>query len=408
MKADIIVIGAGASGLAAAICAARGGAEVLILEKMNKPGKKILATGNGRCNFTNAKMAPSYFRGHDDQLIKAVLEHYDTQKILKFFEELGIYPKLKEGGYYYPNSMQASAILQVLLDEAERLGVKILLEQKVRSIEKTKKGFKVVTEASRHEAAKVILSTGGKAYQKLGSDGSGYTLAKALGHHIRAVQPALTGLKCKGRFYKAIAGVRVQAGVTLVSGEDKVLACDEGELQLTAYGISGIPVFQVSRYGAYALSAGEKVTAVLDFMPSMTEQELEQFLINRKNRQVERCDHFLIGLLPEKLIHLLLQAAAIDDDDTTDHVSDEKIHRLTMRIKSFRTEVLEPNTFDEAQVCAGGVATEEIDAYTMMSKKVPGIYMTGELLDVDGICGGYNLHFAWATGMIAGTSAISK
>lgn len=408
MKRKVIIVGAGASGLTSAICAARAGADVLVIERLDKPGKKILATGNGRCNYTNDHMDITCFRSGDMKLCRHVIHMLNTKDIVAFFEGLGIVPKSKEG-YYYPYSMQAASIADVLINEALHLGVKIICGEKVLNIQKSKKQFIVKTEKNIYKSDAVILAAGGKASQKLGSDGSGYQLAKNFGLHITPVVPALTGLKCSGRFFKTVSGVRTQANVEIydTSGEVPVfLAGDSGELQLTAYGISGIPVFQVSRYAAMALRKGHKVKAAIDFMPDYANEAFESLLKHRfKHMSYKTAQQCLIGMLPSKLIHLFLSAAAIDDDCMCSNVPDDRIKKLAMRIKHFELIVLDTNTFDEAQVSAGGVDTSQIAPESMMVMNIPGLYIVGELLDVDGICGGYNLHFAWASGMIAGGHA---
>ena len=410
MQNQLIIIGAGASGLAAAVAAARGGAQVLLIEQKNSIGKKILATGNGRCNYTNLKMNTECFRStHGAALVDAVLKAYPAEKIIDFFKTLGVYPWVREG-YVYPASMQALTMVHVFEQALEHLGVQIIADTKVTAIEKKNHSFYVQTANGCYVAANIILATGGKASAALGSDGSGYPLAKTFGHHIVTPVPALCGLKCQGRFFKAIAGVRTHGMVTLyVSPSDKTAEknghSDTGELQMTAYGISGIPVFQVSRYAASALQQGKKVTAEIDFMPEWTEDDLRTFLRARQKTLFYKTSlQFLEGLLNEKLLPLILKAAAIDENLSVQQLGGAQIDRLCERLKHFRMSVNAVNDFDSAQVCAGGVDAGEVDIHTMMSNYCEGLYLTGELLDVDGMCGGYNLHFAWATGLMAGES----
>jgi len=407
MEKNVIVAGAGASGLVAAICAARAGAKVTVIEQMDKPAKKILATGNGRCNYTNEKMDASCFHSENMELVKYVISRTGTREVLDFFENLGILPKCRDG-YYYPHSMQAASVAEVLLSEAERLDVTIVCSEKVTEVQKKKSKFAVTTDRRTIEADAVILATGGMATPALGSDGSGYRLARSLGLHLTDIQPALTGFRCQGRFLKKVKGVRVRARVTLrdLTKRRKIIGTDVGELQMTDYGISGIPVFQVSAAGAKALADRHDVLAVIDFMPDYADDVFERMLVRRfKNLSWKTALDCLVGMLPWKLIHLVLASAAIDDDRMAGSVDIHKVSELAFRIKHFELKVLEIRDFSEAQVCAGGVRTEDVDRETMMVKKLPGLYITGELLDVDGICGGYNLHFAWASGMAAGTHA---
>lgn len=394
----IIVIGGGASGLVAAIVAAKEGARVTLVEQKESVGKKILSTGNGKCNLTNESISTDCFRGDDISIVANVLSQFGYEETIKFFEELGVILKSRQG-YIYPVSDQASTIADVLKMELDREQVQVLLKERVIEVSKTDKGFCVKTTFNTLYGDAVVLSTGGKAAPSLGSDGSGYTLAKSFGHSLSPVVPALVQLKGKGRFFSSIAGVRTQAKVTLyVDGE--VAGYDTGELQLTNYGISGIPVFQISRYAAKALYAKKSVVAELDFMPNMTDHAFANFVKERLQKHGNKsAEEFFIGMFHKKLIPLFLKAARVDNTESMD------IERLISICKHFKVEIEGTNDFEQAQVCAGGVRTCEINPTTMESIYEKDLYLTGELLDVDGICGGYNLQWAWATGYIAGISA---
>ncbi len=405
MKARrVIIAGGGASGLVAAIAAARNGATVTIIEQKDRVGKKILSTGNGKCNLTNEFMAPDCFRGDDLSIVPKVLEQFGYEKTLEFFEELGVILKSRQG-YIYPISDQASAILDVLRMEVKRLQVEIRLEERIKEIRKTKKNFSVKTDKNVYTCNAVILATGGKAAPVLGSDGSGYALAKSFGHSISPVVPALVQLVGRGNYFKQISGVRTNAAVELyVDGERK--ASDTGELQLTNYGISGIPVFQISRYAAKALYEKKAVTVRLNFLPSMTETEFKEFVSKRKLAHgYKTAEEFFVGMLHKKLAVMLLKSANIPLSIAANDILDEKWEKLLDFIQHFPVEIEGTNSFEQAQVCAGGVRTNEINADTMESLYEKDLYLTGELLDIDGICGGYNLQWAWATGCIAGEHA---
>ena len=394
----VIVIGGGASGLVAAIMAAKEGARVTLVEQKDSVGKKILSTGNGKCNLTNKSMSIDCFRGDDISIVEKVLSQFGYEETINFFEELGVILKSRQG-YIYPVSDQASTIADVLKMELDCVHVQVMLEEYVNEVSKTEKGFCVKTKSNTLYGDAVILSTGGKAAPTLGSNGSGYTLAKSFGHSLSPVVPALVQLKGKGRFFSSVAGVRTQAKVTLyVDGE--VAGSDTGELQLTNYGISGIPVFQVSRYAAKALYARKSVVAELDFMPNMTDNAFADFVKERLQKHGNKnAEEFFVGMFHKKLIPLFLKAARIDNIESMD------IEKLTCICKHFKVEIEGTNDFEQAQVCAGGVRTCEINPTTMESIHEKNLYLTGELLDVDGICGGYNLQWAWATGYIAGTAA---
>lgn len=403
-KRHIIIVGGGASGLVAAISAAREGANVTIVEQKEKLGKKILSTGNGRCNLTNEYMNEDCFRGDDVPVVSKVLKQFGYQETISFFEELGVILKERHG-YVYPITEQAGTILDVLCMEINHLGVYVRLGESVTSIQKSERSFAVNTTRDTLHCDAVILATGGKAAPVLGSDGSGYTLAKSFGHHLSPVVPGLVQLIGKGHFYKQVSGVRTLAKVSLYLNE-KLICEDTGELQLTNFGISGIPVFQISRYAAKGLYEKQSVMAELDFLPNMSDKEYEAFLSKRIQVQgYKTAEEFLTGIFNKKLIGLLLKASRIDIDTATSDVTEEQLKKLLYVSKHFRIEIQDTNGFEQAQVCAGGVCTSEIHAHTMESIYTNGLYLTGELLDIDGMCGGYNLQWAWSTGYIAGKHA---
>lgn len=405
MKAKrIIIVGGGASGLVAAITAARNGADVTILEQKDKLGKKILSTGNGKCNLTNEYMESECFRSDDTSVVSKVLTQFGYKDTVSFFEDLGVILKNRQG-YIYPITDQASAILDVLCFEIDKLNVHVVLEERVTNIQKTSKEFSVKTNKSSYLCDAVILATGGKAASVLGSDGSGYDLAKAFGHSISPVVPALVQLIGKGNFFKQVSGVRTYATVKLLVN-DEYVACDTGELQLTNYGISGIPVFQISRYASKALHEKKNVFAEIDFLPTMSEDALKNFILNRKETHGYRSAYeFFIGMLNSKVATMLLKDAYIPSHISANEIREDKWAKLLELIKHFKIEIENTNSFEQAQICAGGVRTNEINTETMESIFENNLYLTGELVDVDGICGGYNLQWAWATGYIAGKNA---
>ena len=402
------IVGAGASGLMAAITAAGQGAEVCIYENKDKAGKKILATGNGRCNFTNKNQDPSFYRSDNKNFPVKVLNKFDYKNVIEFFYDLGICTN-DRNGYIYPKSDQASAVLDVLLMEAKRFGVKILTECKIKEIRKRKKEFKLVNEnGDVFKADKVILCAGSKASPVTGSDGSGYDLAKAFGHSLIPVLPSLVQLRCKEKFYKKVSGVRVNGKVTLLVN-NKPLASDTGEIQLTNYGISGIPVFQISRYASIGLYKKKEVKAEINFMPELSKEELQSFIKERINkRPCKTLDEFFTGLFNKKLSQLFVSILNINETVTVNKLNDNDILRMVKLISSFTTTVTETNSFEQAQVCCGGINTKEIDENTLESLIVKGLYFAGEIMDVDGICGGYNLQWAWSSGYVAGMEASKK
>ncbi len=371
------IIGGGASGLAAAITAAKQkDTEVYILEHKEQAGKKLLSTGNGRCNLTNEKMDSSFFRSSEIKCVEAVLEQFGYEDAIHFFEELGLMMR-KRNGYIYPRCEQAAVVRELLVREAERLGVKIYTGVHVTEVFPGRKGFKISACQETFSADRVILACGGCAAKVLGSDGSGYRIAKSLGHSLVPVVPALVQLKIGDNPLKAAAGVRTEASVSAYVDGNNV-ASDTGELQITDYGISGIPVFQISRYIGKALYKKQKAKAAIDFLPSMEEAEFAKYLMKRlSGREKMKAADFL----------------------------EEDIRRFTRQCKHTVLSIQDTRGFDNAQVCAGGVSLQEIDWRTMESCYVKGLYLTGELLDADGMCGGYNLQWAWASGALAGRAA---
>ena len=400
----VTVIGGGAAGMMAAITSAREGARVTILEHKDRIGKKILSTGNGRCNFTNTYQTPACYRSDNRDFAWNIIQKFNVEKTISFFKELGIYPK-DRNGYLYPYSDQAAAILEVLQIEVAKLDICVMTEINVLDIQPVKKGIRITTDKKTITADSVILACGSKAAPVTGSDGSGYQLAKLFGHRIVPVLPALVQLRCAEKFYKSISGVRVQ-GTVEIYADDIFLASDRGEIQLTNYGISGIPVFQVSRYAAKALYQKQSVTAVLNFMQDMNKDEFLSFLQER----ITLCPHktldeFFTGIFPKKLCELWIRLSRLPKEMRVSDLSGEQLEKLVLLIQHLRTHITETNSFEQAQICCGGVDTTEINPDTLESNYVPGIYFAGELLDVDGICGGYNLQWAWSSGYVAGKEA---
>jgi flavoprotein, HI0933 family len=409
LQSDVIIVGGGASGLTAAISCARQVRNsqktvITILEQKDRVGKKILATGNGKCNYTNLYQDDLVYRGDEPAFAKYILDQFGVEDTIGFFRDLGIYPKEKKG-YLYPNSEQASSILDVLRLELSQLKVNLVCNVHVNSIEKRKNCFSLKTNGETYQAKRVILSTGGCASSDLGSDGSGLTIAKQLGHHISEPVPALSALKCHGDYFKTLAGVRTEALVILYV-DNQIAAKEKGEVQLTNYGISGIPVFQLSRFAGKALRLHKKVSAVLDFMPDAEPEELHRMLYVRcKKCGYKTMEEQFIGLLNKKLSLVLLKEANISGKQLSSELTKNQMEKLTETIKGFKVNIYDTNSFENAQVMAGGVVTKEIDSKTLESKLMPGLFLTGELIDIDGTCGGYNLQWAWSTGMIAGKNA---
>ena len=392
----------------AAISAARKGASVTILEGGDRIGRKILVTGNGKCNFTNSKMDADCFRSNTIADISAFLNQFGVEETLGFFASLQMLYKSKNG-YYYPASEQASTVLDVLRYEIDGLHdrIKVLTECKARMLTYQKNGSVTVLCGTKHfEFDRVILACGSKASPKTGSDGSGYQLLRSLkcGCHIEEVVPALVQLRCKEDYLKSVSGVRIEGKIYLyVNGKET--ASEHGEIQLTDYGVSGIPVFQISRYASYGCLKGSKVTVCLDFIPHMDRKDFTEFMNNRrKNLSGRTMDKFCSGMINKKVCMLFCKMAGISLEQQVQTVSEQQFTRFVDLFKQWYLVVDQPNGFDMAQVCAGGLSMAEINAHFSM-KKCPSVYVAGELLDVDGMCGGYNLQWAWTSGYLAGQYA---
>ena len=409
----IVIIGAGASGLTAAIAAVGQGAEVTILECANKPGKKIYATGNGKCNLTNSHMHEKYYRSNEESLflVKEALKRFSYEDTRNFFEGLGMLLKEKNG-YWYPETGQASSVAELLVRRCEELGVKIICNTCVKKVKPEKAGFRIFAENNLNQekqvfrSDKLILAAGSRA-GGFGCEVTGTKIAKDLGHHVISEVPALTGLICKEKkFFQIVAGVRTDGKVMLREEKKEcMLAWDEGELQLTDYGISGIPVFQVSRYAAYKLEEGKKIKAVLEFLPLYTQKQLlDQLKINRKKYGNRTVLDILSCMVNSKLARGLLMLAGIKESQKIMSLKDEELQKIAKQLKNTEITVTGSKELKNAQVCAGGVDTREIDE-NFQSKLVKNLYIIGEMLDVDGICGGYNLQFAWSGGWIAGKAS---
>lgn len=400
---DVIIIGAGASGLMAAAVAASKGARVALLEHKDDIGKKILATGNGRCNFTNTDMSVNKFHG-SKALIKNGLSQFNYADTIRFFKELGI-PAYDNAGYIYPNSRQAASVVAAFRMELMRLHVDVKTGINITDIKPADDwtGYCIQTDKGSFKSKRLIIACGLTASPKLGSDGSLFRQIEALGHHIQKPLPALCGFSCDGLNFKKITGVRCDATVASVI-DGQMTEQNTGELQLADYGISGIPVFQTSSLMSRALDKGQRVEVIIDFLPAFSDDELNGYI---KDRSITTTDNrslneMLNGLLNNKLLLELIHKSGVSPDKKGRLLTDDDCKSLTRSIKHTAVSVKKPRGAEFAQVCAGGIYTKEIDVRTLESKIHPGLYFCGELLDVDGICGGYNLQWAWTSGYIAG------
>lgn len=399
---DVVVIGAGASGMMAAISAAMNNNRVTLLERMDRVGKKILATGNGRCNLTNSSLKEKPAEKYplcDKAFVNAIFEQFGYDNTLDFFHKLGIITKSRNE-LIYPYSDQASSVLDALRYKMDELKINVKCNVRVSSVKKDEKTgkFKITADSFSTTADRVILSTGSKAQPKLGSDGSGYDLAKGLNHTIAKVYPGLTKVIARGDFYKNAQGVRMSGRLKLFD-ETGFIYEESGEVQFTDYGISGIVVMDISN--RLPLCKG-KPYIVMDLLSEFTNEELKKELsFRRKTFKSYKSSELLMGIVPKKLSEVILKLSGIKLSDELKGISDFCIDKVVENLKSFRVDIQGTKSYDEAQICLGGVNLNEINS-NLESKIVKGLYFCGELIDLHGDCGGYNLQLCWSTGYIAG------
>ncbi len=401
---DILIIGGGAAGMMAAIAAKRRapGLAVAILERNSRVGKKILTTGNGRCNMTNADINIDRYHGENAKFATGALSAVNKDITLDIFMSMGIIPKYEQDKVF-PNSLQASSVVDVMRTELAFLGVAEVCDTECTGIKKHSDGFAVVCRGGDvYNSRKVIVCVGGCAAPKLGTDGSGYKILQGLGHRLTDVHPSLVQVKCDPRLVVPMKGVKLDANVTAyVNG--KCEGIEFGEILFTDYGLSGPAVFQLSRIASVQTAQGDKVEFALDIMPDMTEDELYCHLCMR-NKAVP-VEDFLTGAVNKLIARVLLKKCGVDKFNTTAEIIDDAmLQALAKTMKCWYFPITGTNSWQQAQVTAGGIATDGFNPATMESCKVRGVYAAGEVLDIDGDCGGFNLQWCWSSGYVAGES----
>jgi predicted Rossmann fold flavoprotein len=403
----VLIVGGGSSGLMAAITAAASGAEAVLLERNDRVGKKLLATGNGRCNLTNMNLRPDDFHGADREWTEAVLGKFPLKKTLDFFESLGVACRSEEGGKVFPWSFQASAVLDVLRYEGQRLGMQTLTGTEVKTLSRENDAFWVETrDGCRFSGDRVVMACGGRAGPQFGSDGSAYRLVTALGHSLVEPFPAIVPLRLRGDFFRRLQGVKVQGRVEAGLGSES-LRREDGEILFTEYGLSGPPVLQLSRTAGEVLKKGGQPWLRLDLFPEKEPEELAARLAERLRGQGHKnIEMALVGWLHKRLIPVLLQQAGIADRTRQcAELSHDERNKLAALLKSWTMAVIGAQPWPMSQVTAGGVDCRDVEATSLESRLVPGLHFCGEMLDVDGDCGGFNLQWAWSSGYVAGRHA---
>lgn len=399
----IAVIGAGPAGMMAAITAAKAGAKVTVFERNDIAGKKLLLTGNGKCNFTNVDIHADYYSFQEDSFADDILNELTYRDVCDVFMEMGVLSVERKGGLY-PFTGQAKTVVNALVRAMERLGVTLLTGSCVNSITKQNNCFTVHTDKENTEFDRVILACGGKAAPKTGSDGFGYRLARGFGHTVSRTYPALVQLIADNPNLKNVAGVRCYANASAWINGEKVVS-DYGELQLTEYGLSGIPVFHLSRYLSKAVEEKENCIVKVDFVPQIRSDALEGYVLEQQ-KVLSGCSFkaFLEGMVHDKLADYFLKIKKQESAFLSSEEDARKLICLLKEMKAWEFVITGHKGFENAQVTKGGVLLDEIDE-NMQSKLTQGLYFAGEMVDVDAECGGYNLHWAWASGKKAGEEA---
>ena len=397
----VLVIGGGAAGMMAALTAAENGHAVTLLERQGRVGRKLMATGNGRCNLTNHHVSPAHYHGETPDFCRHALAAFDVGSTLLYFAGLGLLTTAEDSGRVYPFSNMAGSVLDVLRFALENSGIDLRTGCVVTGIKKKGNTFLVRTESGEEFTAdRVILAAGGAAGGKVGGVMDGYQLAKGLGHHRTALYPSLVQIRTDPTYPRALKGVKAEAAVTIRRGGE-VLARNRGEVLFTEYGVSGPVIFDISRTAA---TGGDGLTVTLDLFPDWEPREALDWLRQRRDSAGDReAGTLLTGALHSRLGQMVCKAAGFTNQRAAG-LSDGDLRRIAAQEKGFALPITGVCGFDQAQVTAGGLRCGEFDPHTMESRLVPGFYACGEVLDIDGDCGGYNLQWAWSSGRAAGAA----
>ena len=398
------IIGGGASGMAAALAASENiNAQVLLFERQARLGRKLLATGNGRCNLTNLHARPHHYHGDQADFAEFALEKYNVENTLQWFADLGLYTVAEASGRVYPYSDQANSVLDVLRFALEKPNIQVLTGFEVTKVKKTDAGFTVESAEETHFCDKLIIACGGLAGTKLGGSMSGYKLLQKFGHKVTKLRPTLVQIKSDWHGCAALKGVRAECHVTITRDGELHSSC-KGEIQFTEYGLSGPVIFEVSR--DVCREKGNWV-CTLDLLPDMEEPRLDWLMpILQKKRQTKlAAEDLFTGILHNRLGRVVVKEAGISLHAPISQLEDWELEKACRTALELNIPLSEPMGMDSAQVTAGGIVTCEFDPETMESKLVPGLYACGEVLDIDGDCCGYNLQWAWSSGRCAGHAA---
>ncbi len=405
MMHDALIIGGGASGLAAACALAGAGKRTLLLEKQARVGRKLLSTGNGRCNLTNLGARPEHYHGSRAAAAKA-LELCPPQRVLEFFEELGLPAVADSEGRVYPMSNQAASVLDALRLSAAERGCEIVTDCAAENILRNKSGFTVKCADGRSfQARTILICTGGLAAPKLGACGDGYKMLEALGHTSMPKLPAIAALKTAPEAVRALKGQRAECAIALVA-DGKILREEHGEVLFSETGVSGIASMQLARQCGEMMKVGKKCAVRIDFLPG---QDAFSLLCDRAEKLPRRSmEDFLNGIVSKRIGMALVKLANIDLTRPAESLKTKEIRALAELLAGWTIPITGVQGFDQAQVTAGGISLKDFDLNTMESKRAPGLFAAGEVLDVDGDCGGFNLQWAWSSALIAAKAMMER
>ena len=395
------IIGGGASGMAAALAAAeKKNNQILLFERQARLGKKLSATGNGRCNLTNLHADEGGFHGDCPGFVLPAMKKHDVADTLAWFRGLGLFTVAEDSGRVYPYSDQANSVVDVLRFALEKPNIQVLTGAEVIKAKQTETGFRVECADGAYECDRLIIACGGLAGTKLGGSMAGYQLLRGFGHKTTRLRPALVQLRTSWGGVAGLKGVRANCRARILH-EGKAFAESRGELQFTEYGLSGPVIFEISR--DVCQGRGEWL-CLLDLLPEVSGEELEAELLRRRNTTLT-VEDLLTGILHNRLGRVLTKAAGLRGTGVVSELHDFEIREVCRLVKEFAVPLTETLGMDSAQVTAGGIMTDGFDPNTMESRRVPGLYACGEVLDIDGDCGGYNLQWAWSSGRLAGYHA---
>lgn len=405
MSNRIIVVGGGAAGMLAAIVAKRQGSIVTLLERNDRVGKKLLATGNGRCNYTNLNLSLNNYHGRNTSFAEFALTEFNVDNTISFFENMGITPADEDNGKVFPLSFQASSMLDVLRYELEYQGVELITDAYVIDIYKKNKFTVKLRDGRTFTSDKIIMATGGMAMPASGSDGNGHSILKKLSHTTTDVFPGLVQLKLEGNIFKQVNGVKL-VGTAGVYHNNNLIVQDRGDILFTDYGISGPPILQISRKAIEYINSGKVVELRISIIDTKTTEELYEYLIIRfKKLWMKDLEKSLVGLINKKMILPIIKELNLDKTENVGSMNNDDIFKIAELLTTWSFKIIGNKGWGQAQITAGGINTNEVNNKTMESKIVEGLYIVGELLDIDGDCGGFNLQWAWSSGYIAGLNS---